>query len=418
MDEAVNSDRFSRLLRDIRIRSGLTQQELADLSALSVRALRDLESGRVHRPRRDTVRLLTSALRLEGTLRSAFEDAATAPGPLPAPPPGDPLASPPAFPPLAGAILGRDDEIRALIDLLCSGGQRLISITGLRGVGKSRLSAEVADRLRVLGGWRVLWASGSANAPDTPPPVTEPGADRDTLLVLDDCRPGQYPKHHGVPIGELLRADTRLRVLVTATAPLRVPTERVMPLGPLPTPAPSAGDDPAALQEQYAVRLFLSHVRRVRPGHRLRPDEVATVAALCRQLDGLPAAIEHAADWCLIHPVGQLLTWARENPLEVAASPAGDPADRDVRGAVQDAISGLAPDHSVLLRTLAAGGRHWSFDGIVAHTGGRAAEVARGIHALLLRGLVHTAPGERRDGFAVPRLVSHAMHTRTLAAVG
>ncbi|MEU5863695.1 helix-turn-helix transcriptional regulator [Nonomuraea sp. NPDC047529] len=65
------------LLRKLRIRAGLTQQQLADLSTLSVRAIRDLESGRVHRPRLETVRLLADGLALEGGTRSLFIAAAT-----------------------------------------------------------------------------------------------------------------------------------------------------------------------------------------------------------------------------------------------------------------------------------------------------------------------------------------------------
>jgi transcriptional regulator with XRE-family HTH domain len=74
---AVRQESLSSLLRDLRIRAGLTQQHLADLSALSVRAIRDLESGRVHRPRLETVRLLADGLALEGRTRAIFVSMAT-----------------------------------------------------------------------------------------------------------------------------------------------------------------------------------------------------------------------------------------------------------------------------------------------------------------------------------------------------
>ncbi|WP_344334963.1 helix-turn-helix transcriptional regulator, partial [Kitasatospora putterlickiae] len=67
---------FGELLRIRRERIGLTQQVLADHATLSVRAIRDMESGRVQRPRQETVRLLADALRLEGRSRSVFEAAA------------------------------------------------------------------------------------------------------------------------------------------------------------------------------------------------------------------------------------------------------------------------------------------------------------------------------------------------------
>jgi transcriptional regulator with XRE-family HTH domain len=58
----ISGREFGELLREYRLRAGLTQQELADLATLSVRALRDLEAGHVTRPRRKTVQLLTAAL--------------------------------------------------------------------------------------------------------------------------------------------------------------------------------------------------------------------------------------------------------------------------------------------------------------------------------------------------------------------
>lgn len=67
---------FGSLLRLYRADKGLTQQQLADFSAMSVRAIRDLELGRAERPRWNTVRLLADALRLDGPGREVFERAA------------------------------------------------------------------------------------------------------------------------------------------------------------------------------------------------------------------------------------------------------------------------------------------------------------------------------------------------------
>ncbi|MFE5294974.1 helix-turn-helix domain-containing protein [Streptomyces sp. NPDC056632] len=68
--------RFAALLQSHRATEGLTQQQLADFATLSVRAVRDLEHGRAERPRRDTVRLLAEALRLDPARRAEFERAA------------------------------------------------------------------------------------------------------------------------------------------------------------------------------------------------------------------------------------------------------------------------------------------------------------------------------------------------------
>ncbi|WP_443041658.1 helix-turn-helix domain-containing protein [Streptomyces sp. B21-083] len=72
------SEKFGVLLRELRGRIGLTQKELADLAGLSVRAVRDLESGRVSRPRKETVRLLADALRLRDGRRAVFLTTAAA----------------------------------------------------------------------------------------------------------------------------------------------------------------------------------------------------------------------------------------------------------------------------------------------------------------------------------------------------
>ncbi|MFF3350849.1 helix-turn-helix domain-containing protein [Streptomyces sp. NPDC002779] len=76
MTTLTQNSPFGSLLQFHRIREGYTQQQLADFSALSVRAIRDLEHGRVDRPRQDTVRLLADALRLDEESRDAFAQAA------------------------------------------------------------------------------------------------------------------------------------------------------------------------------------------------------------------------------------------------------------------------------------------------------------------------------------------------------
>ena len=67
---------FGRKLAGFRLGRGLSQDELARRSGMSVRAIRDLERGQVEHPRRITVALLTDALSLHGTHREAFENAA------------------------------------------------------------------------------------------------------------------------------------------------------------------------------------------------------------------------------------------------------------------------------------------------------------------------------------------------------
>lgn len=68
--------RFSELLRNHRRNLGATQRQLAARSTVSIRAIRDLEQGRINKPRRDTVRLIAAGLGLSGQARTDFERAA------------------------------------------------------------------------------------------------------------------------------------------------------------------------------------------------------------------------------------------------------------------------------------------------------------------------------------------------------
>jgi predicted ATPase/DNA-binding SARP family transcriptional activator len=206
-------------------------------------------------------------------------------------------------------FVGRDRELADVERLL--GEARLVTLTGVGGVGKTRLAFEAARRavLDFPDGVHFLDFSAIAD-----PGLVErellamleaggPGdaAPRDQLvtrlretkllLVLDNC------EHLREPIGELveilLAACRHLRVLATSRETLRVPGEVDYLVPPLGLPAADAGDD--ELRASEAVRLFLTRARETSP--RLREDAAALSSAgrICRDLDGLPLALELAA---------------------------------------------------------------------------------------------------------------------------
>src|SRR4051812_2594094 len=230
--------KFGNLLKISRLRCGLTQRQLADLSTVSVRAIRDLESGRACRPRPDTVRLLADGLRLAGAGRADFESAARA----------EHTAAAPAaeLPAPLGVMPGRDTERAELRALLASGTQRLVTLTGLSGVGKTRLATAVAQTLRDTDGLVASWVTAADLGRSA-------GATTGSLLVLDGidgqgglCGQGALCGHGGQgglcghrggttadEVAALLHRRGDLRVLCTARSPLAVPGERVVPLAPL-----------------------------------------------------------------------------------------------------------------------------------------------------------------------------------------
>jgi transcriptional regulator with XRE-family HTH domain len=126
-------ERFADHLRRHRQAAGLTQEELAERSGLSVRGISDLERGVKQRPHPETVRLLATALGLPPDAADAFRAAAS---------PAD-QASHSTIPEPLTPLVDREEDVQAVSALLESGA-RLVTLTGPGGVGKTRLSIQVA----------------------------------------------------------------------------------------------------------------------------------------------------------------------------------------------------------------------------------------------------------------------------------
>ncbi|MBB5078542.1 hypothetical protein [Nonomuraea endophytica] len=171
---------------------------------------------------------------------------------------------------------------------------RLVTVTGIGGVGKTRTALRLAHERRDRHQGGVWFADVSAvTDPCLVRPMIEAAlgtgslsgwaGGRRGLLVLDGCE--RVAPVCAQVAGELLRAAPGLHVLVTSRVPLGVPDERVVALAPMET----AGAD------NEAVRLFAARAREVQPGFELDELTVTSVAELCARLDGIPLAIELAA---------------------------------------------------------------------------------------------------------------------------
>ncbi len=207
------------------------------------------------------------------------------------------------------SFVGREAELADIERLLEQA--RLVTLTGVGGAGKTRLALETAARavphcpdgvffVDFSGlGDPLLVAAEVASAlgvgEQTGSTVAERLAvhlrDADLLLVLDNC------EHVREPCAELLRAllaaCPHLRALSTSREVLGVPGEVDYPVPPLALPGPDTGLD--GLRSSDAVRLLLARARDARP--QLPDDDrmLVTAAGICRDLDGLPLAIELAA---------------------------------------------------------------------------------------------------------------------------
>lgn len=212
--------------------------------------------------------------------------------------------------PTAGSgLVGRDDDLAAVLDLLTTA--RFATLTGSGGCGKTRLALEVAHAARERfpdGTWwvdlapiadpgmlalAVLQTIGGREeaGTDATDLVTRAMADQDLLLVLDNA---EHLVDECAAFGAaMLERTTRPRLLVTSREPIGLDQEWAWRVPSLEVPSESAPF--AEVAATAAVQLFAQRAARARPGFGLGEDNAGTVAQICRRLDGIPLAIELAA---------------------------------------------------------------------------------------------------------------------------
>lgn len=192
-------------------------------------------------------------------------------------------------------------------------GHRAVTLTGTGGVGKTRLALRVAaDTHRAFddGVWFVELDDVSDGALLASTVLGGLGLRDDggrtaqaqlidhfrgarALILLDGC--DRLVDACARLVATLLQAAPDLRVLSTSRRPLHIAGEAVLPVGPLPVPV-EADSTASALAQCDAVALFADRAAAIRPGFALSDANAPAVARICRQLDGLPMAIEFAAD--------------------------------------------------------------------------------------------------------------------------
>ncbi|MFY1638250.1 helix-turn-helix domain-containing protein [Solwaraspora sp. WMMB335] len=427
IDTINDISKFGRLIRQHRVRIGMTQRQLADLSTISVRAIRDLEQGKARRPRQDTVRLIAEALRLGPRARADLTRAASMGqlvfGPLPGE--GDEIPPPPIA---TDPLIARESELAALQSELASGAERLVNVVGLSGVGKTRLVLEAATRLHASDAMPVLWHPMADAVADHRRQMVEPLAEvvraavedlfagqgggvaafvdlvneTPALLVIDGAD-GCLPRPER--LGLLLRGCPELRMIVTSDRAWGVPPERLFLLGPLELPHLSDIRDAGTLAKVPAVRLFMDRVLQVRPQYALSDADVPAVAEICRQVDGLPVALRAAASWLVVYELEVLYRCLDGGPEELLGHAAGPDGGRGYRDNLTRHLDRLPADDREMLGALCEFGGKFELDDVVTLTGLPLPDAGRRLRSLLLHGVVRPWYEAGRCRFEVLNLV-------------
>lgn len=375
---------FGQRLRRLREAAGLTQEELAERAGLSAKAIGALERGRRQRPYPHTIRALADALGLSDAARA--ELAGTMPPRERSP--EQPPANTPALPAPPTPLIGREQELAELGDLLRAGVARMVTLTGPGGVGKTRLALEVAHHLRagIPGGVGFV-----PLAPLSDPALvlasiaqalglTEGGAatvrellvarlaPQPWLLVLDNL---EHLLDAAPEIADLLAACPSLTVMGTSRAPLRIRAEHEYPVRPLALPDLSRVPVLDDVAHVGSVRLFLERAQAAAPAFRLTQANCAAVAAICRRLDGLPLALELvAARVRALTPTELLARIDSLLPLLVGGSRDLPQRQQTMAAAIGWSYRLLGPAEQALFRRLSVFAGGWSLDAAEAVAAG------------------------------------------------
>jgi predicted ATPase/DNA-binding CsgD family transcriptional regulator len=232
---------------------------------------------------------------------------------FPEPPSGDKAQLvTPILPVSLTSLIGREQEVMAIQELLLRPDVRLLTLSGTAGVGKTRLALEVAQRLvhDFADGVHVV-SLAPISDPDLVIPtiarrlgLMESGSqsvlellklsqrDKRRLLLLDNF---EQVVEASPLLSELLEACPDLKLLITSREVLRLSGEQQFIVPPLALPDPRHLPDAQSLAHIPAVNLFNQRAQAIQSDFQLTMDNAAAITEICLRLDGLPLAIELAA---------------------------------------------------------------------------------------------------------------------------
>ena len=220
-------------------------------------------------------------------------------------------ATPSSLPYAPTALIGRERDLAEIRALLWHTNTRLVTLVGPPGIGKTRLAQAVAASLQsdfsnglayvplvgvadsALVGATLARALGLQEGQDTPLETMQKAlVDKQMLLVLDNFEQVAEAANF---LADLLASAPQIKILVTSRSPLHLRGEKLVNIPPLPLPDADLLPSLEDLGRIESVALFVERTQDAIGAFALTPENAQLVARICRQLDGLPLAIELAA---------------------------------------------------------------------------------------------------------------------------
>jgi predicted ATPase/tRNA A-37 threonylcarbamoyl transferase component Bud32 len=277
------------------------------------------------------------------------------------------------------SFIGRDREIAEVLSVLST--SRLVTLVGPGGMGKTRLSLQVA--LRSIsefrdGVWHVELATASDASTATKAVATALGvreetdrplagtlvsalATRHLLVILDNC---EHVVGQCADLAtSILGACPGVRLLASSQDVLGVSGENVRRIGALSTPPPETHETPDDMLRFESVRLFVERARLATPQFAVTEKNASHLAELCRRLEGIPLAVELAAARVRMLSVEQILTMTRDRFRLLTGGGRTAPLRHQTLRATMDwSHSLLADDEAILFRRLSVFVGGWTLD--------------------------------------------------------
>ncbi len=341
-----------------------------------------------------------------------------------------PLSAPHLLPTPPTPLFGRAQEVQTICTQLQRQTVRLFTLTGMAGVGKTRLALEAAAEVRATfpDGVRFISLSALADPVLVLPTIAEALGLRETntlpiltllvnalqeqhlLLVLDNF---EQVISTAPTLATLLETCPLLKLLVTSREALHLRAEHQFVVSPLelPTLPPERAQqkiDLAVLAKNPAMQLFIYRVQAAQPDFRVNPDITITLARICQRLEGIPLAMELAAPRLKVLSPNALLAHL-ERRLHVLIGGARDLPERQrtMRTTIAWSYELLSSSEQALFRRLSVFVNSWRLtvaEQVCQAAGLLDLDLLEGLSSLLDKSLLHQEPGS--DGEPRFRMLS------------